>query len=509
MTALLEVRDLDKSFFATHAVDHVSFDVNAGEIVALLGENGAGKSTVIKMLAGVYAPDSGAMLLDGEDLDTPSARRKVSFVHQTLGLIEWMTVAENIALAMGFPRRAGVISTKATLAQAERVLDLIGGGVDPTARVFDLPRTERSLLAIARALVGEPALLVLDEPTASLPADDVERLFTVVRRLRDAGTGMIYVSHRLDEIYEIASRAVIMRNGVRVADAPVEGLGHDRLVELIVGHQARTVVFDPPGQDVRLGLDGVRVGDVGPVTTDIRTGEIIALAGLRGAGQTEIGRAIAGVLPPSSGTLRLDGAPIGYTDVRGAIDARVAFVTSNRETESLLPGMSVRENLFVNPALWGHPWHRPLSERAETRDAWDVAERYSVRPRDPELAADTLSGGNQQKVILARWLGLDCEVVVLEEPTMGVDVGAKAEIYDLLRHAAASGTTVVVVTTDLEEASLICHRALVLERGLVTAELTGDDITIAALTAAASGLDPAPGDHVIDDEAAPASLEQP
>lgn len=487
---LLAVRDLDKSFFATHAVDHVSFDVHQAEIVALLGENGAGKSTVIKMLAGVYKSDSGDIRLLGDDIDGAGVRKKVSFIHQTLGLIEWMTVAENIALSMGFPRTLGMISERRMNQQAEQVLEQVGGGIDPRTRIFDLPRTERSLLAIARALVGRPRLLVLDEPTASLPQDDVERLFTVVRRLRDQGTGMIYVSHRLDEIYQITSRAVIMRNGRLVADTSVEELSHADLVELIVGHETRDVVFDPPQPEQRVALSGVRVGDVGPIDLQVRRGEIIGLCGLRGAGHAEVGRAVAGVVPTTAGTLTMDGRENPYATVRDAITARVGFVTSNRETESLAPGMSVRENLFLNPSLWGTPWYRPLSEKAEAVRARQIADTYSVRPRDPELAADTLSGGNQQKVILARWLALGRDLVVLEEPTMGVDVGAKSEIYALLRDAANAGTTVVVVTTDLEEASLICHRALVFERGAVAAELTGDQITIGALTAAASGLAP-------------------
>ncbi|HBX79793.1 MAG TPA: sugar ABC transporter ATP-binding protein, partial [Propionibacteriaceae bacterium] len=196
MSALLEIRNLNKAFFATQAVDDVSFDVHEGEIVALMGENGAGKSTVIKMLAGVYKPDGGTMTVDGRPIEEVRDK-EVSFIHQTLGLIEWMTVAENIALGMGYPRRGPLIDKKAMITQATEVLDLVGGGVDPEARIFDLPRTERSLLAIARALVGSPKLLVLDEPTASLPQEDVEQLFVVLRRLKKQGTGMIYVSHRL------------------------------------------------------------------------------------------------------------------------------------------------------------------------------------------------------------------------------------------------------------------------------------------------------------------------
>jgi len=486
VTTLLEINNLSKAFFATQAVDDVSFHVNAGEIVALMGENGAGKSTVIKMMAGVYRPDGGTMLIEGRPLE--QHRDEVSFIHQALGLIEWMTVAENIALGMGYPTRGPFIDRKAMRRQALEVLELVGGGIDPDQRIFDLPRTERSLLAIARALVGNPKVLVLDEPTASLPQEDVERLFAVLRRLRDAGTGMIYVSHRLDEIYAIADRAVIMRNGAKVGDRAVADLPHKELVSLIVGREAVSVSFAPPQDRIRLQLKDVTVGEVGPLTLDIRAGEIVGLVGLRGAGQAPAGRAIAGVDRITAGAISLDGRELRLVDVKRAIRDRIAFVTSNRESESLAPGLTVRENLFLNPGLWGKKWYLPNLVKAERDRAVGITARYGVRPTDPELAADTLSGGNQQKVVLARWLSLGYDVIVLEEPTMGVDVGAKADIYALLREAADQGTAIVVVTTDLEEASLICHRAVVFERGRVRTEVHGADLSIANLMAAASGL---------------------
>ncbi|KZX20066.1 sugar ABC transporter ATP-binding protein [Rathayibacter tanaceti] len=486
---LLRVTDLDKRFFATHAVDRVSFDVEQGEIVALLGENGAGKSTVIRMLAGVERADSGRMELSGADLTSASVRRKVAFIHQNLGLVEWMTVAENIAQSLGYPRRLGLIDHREVRRQAERVLDLIGGGVDPDARIFDLPRTERSLLAIARGLVTEPKLLILDEPTASLPQADVERLFTVLRRLRDSGVGMIYVSHRLDEIYEIAGRAVVMRNGRVVADRSVAGLGPQELIELIVGRGTESAVFDPPQEAVRLELDEVEVPGAGPVSLSVRRGEVVALCGLRGSGQETIGRAIAGAVRRTGGRLLLDGEQYLPAGPAEAVERGVGFATSNRETESVAAGLTVRENLFLNPKVWGRgPW-RPRSQRSERAEAAEVLARFDVRPSDPELVLDTFSGGNQQKVVLARWFGVGRSVVVLEEPTMGVDVGAKAEIYALLRDSVREGTAAVVVSTDMEEVAKIAHRAIVFGRGRIVAELSGADVTIANLVAAASDLD--------------------
>ncbi|QTX05865.1 sugar ABC transporter ATP-binding protein [Agromyces archimandritae] len=486
---LLRVSGLEKSFYATRAVDDVDFDVHQGEIVALLGENGAGKSTVIKMLAGVYRADAGEMLLAGAALDG-GARKRISFIHQNLGLVEWMTVAENIAQGLGYPRNAlGLISRRRMNAQALRVLESIGGGIDPETRVFDLPRTERSLLAIARGLVSDPKLLVLDEPTASLPASDVERLFGVLRRLRDTGVGMIYVSHRLDEIYEIARRAVVMRNGRVVADRAVSEIAPRELVELIVGRSTETPAFAPPSAERRLELRRVRVGGGPPVSLDVRRGEILAVCGLRGAGQELLGRAIAGAARLDGGRMILDGARYAPASPAAAVSAGVAFATSNRESESVAAGLTVRENLFLNPRVWGRRAWSACTVRRERIQAHAVLAPFGVRPADPELSLDTLSGGNQQKVILARCFGRGREAVVLEEPTMGVDVGAKAEIYGLLGELAAAGTAVVVVSTDMEEVAKIAHRAIVMGRGRIVAELTGADLTIPGLIAAASDLD--------------------
>ncbi|WP_336632539.1 MULTISPECIES: sugar ABC transporter ATP-binding protein [unclassified Microbacterium] len=485
---LLEVDGLTKSFYATKAVSDASFSVRSGEIVALLGENGAGKSTVIKMLAGVYRPDGGTIRLLGAELDG-TTRKQVSFVHQNLGLIEWMTVAENIALTLGYPRTGlGLLSRTRMNARAAEVLASVGGGIDPTTRIFDLPRAERSLLAIARGLVSKPKLLILDEPTASLPAKDVERLFDVLRTLRDSGVGMIYVSHRLDEIYQISQRAVVMRNGRVVAETRVADLPPDTLVELIVGHGTKPPRIGAAGERERLTLRGVRVGDTGPIDLSVREGEILALCGLRGAGHEPIGRAVAGALPTTGGAMTLDGATYAPRDPGHAIAQGVAFATSNRESESVAAGLSVRENLFLNPRVWGRRAWQARRARGEGEQAAAVLAPYQIRPADPELPLDTFSGGNQQKVVLARCFGSARSVVVLEEPTMGVDVGAKAEIYDLLGTVAGAGTSAVVVSTDMEEVAKIAHRAIVFGRGRVVAELSGDDVTIGNLIAAASDL---------------------
>jgi ribose transport system ATP-binding protein len=488
-SALLEVRNLDKSFYATHAANNVSFSVNQGEVVALLGENGAGKSTVIKMLAGVYRPDSGDVYMDGQKLSLDGMSPQIAFVHQTLGLIEWMTVAENIAQIIGYPKKMGLISPHAMNQQAVNVLKIVGGGIDPDARIFNLSRTDRSLLAIARALIQKPKILVLDEPTASLPASDVARLFEVLKDLQATGVGIIYVSHRLDEVYEVAHRAVIMRNGSVVADREVKSLPKIELVSLIVGHEVLDSHFAAPGNEVQISLKDFAASGVGPLTLDIYKGEVIAFCGLRGAGQDEIGRAIAGVISDASGNISDSNGPLIYNKVSEAVKLGIGFSTSNRETEAVAIGMSVKENLFLNPSLWGRRIWQMTNLKKERAAAFPHLDKFGVRPRDPDLSLDTLSGGNQQKVILARWFGLDFKVMVLEEPTMGVDIGAKADIYGLFGDVTKVGTSLVIISTDMEEVVRVANRAVVFFQGKVVKVVEKNEITFNNLISTASNLE--------------------
>jgi ribose transport system ATP-binding protein len=489
MQPIVAMRQITKTFGGTRAVDAVDFDVRPGEVHALLGGNGAGKSTLIKVLAGVHQPDAGAITVGGRIVDPMVDRLPIAFIHQDLALVEWMSVAENIALAAGYPRRRALIGWSGVDAQARRALDLIGCAIDPETRVADLSRTDKSVVAIARALATDARIIVLDEPTASLPATEVARLFEVLDRLRAGGGSMIYVSHRLDEIFRIADRVTVMRDGRRVATQPVSQTTPAELVELIVGRtpprlEARAVVASGPSL---LAGRGFAAEDAGPVDFDIRPGEIVGFAGLRGAGQDVIGRAICGALPRLSGALVLGGAAIAPRTPADAVRDGIAFVSSKRQEESLALALAIRENLFCNPAVEARGVFSPITQSAETALALSRLRDVGARPLATEQAIHTFSGGNQQKVVLARWLGGGMRVLVLEEPTMGVDVGAKADIYALLDRHAAGGGAVIVVSTDLEEIAAICHRALIFDRGGITAELDATELTVPALIAACGG----------------------
>ncbi len=503
---LLRFDDIAKTFGATRALKGVSLDVRRGEVVALLGENGAGKSTLIKVLGGLFRPDRGQVLIDGVPYRHQvrgGGRSPVAFIHQDLGLVEWMTVAENIGLAGGFAggpapqaatgavapgrRRRFGIDWRRMNDQAREALALVGCAFDPDTRVASLSRTEKSLVAIARALMVDCDYLVLDEPTASLPADEVERLFAAMRRLKARGVGMIYVSHRLDEIFRIADRVAVMRDGLKVGETAVGETTPAELVSLIVGRSDLELFRKAalrPGP-VRASVTGLVTPSAGPVSFEVRQGELLGLVGLRGAGQEEIGRALFGAVP-HRGRVLVDGVAPDLSSPIAALAAGLGLMARDRAEESICPALSIRENCFLNPGAGGRGLFSPLSPAREAAMAFALGARVGLRPNDPALAIEGLSGGNQQKVVVGRWLATGRRLLVAEDPTAGVDIGAKADIYRLIALALDAGLAVVVVSTDFEEVAHICHRALVFNRGRIIAELAGEALSTAGVITAAS-----------------------
>ena len=479
-------KHLTKVFSATIALDDVSFEIGAGRIHALLGANGAGKSTLIKVLAGFHRSDGGTIELDGEEVRGAAA--DVSFIHQDLALVESATVAENIALTRGFPRRLGLIDWKRLHSHAETAMSAIGSGIPVTAHVADLTRAEQSMVAIARAVAADCRMLVLDEPTASLQDDDVRSLFRVVRRLVATGVSVLYVTHHLNEVFELADRVSVMRDGRLVADGDIGDFDHADLVRLIVGSDLatsapRAVPTTTTSREV-LRLGGVRLADRAPLwDLVLRRGEVVGLAGLRGAGQELLGRGLAGVEPLDVRTCHVDGEPTSVD----ALAALVGFASSRREAEGLAMTLTVRENMYLNPRLLGQSPLSRVTPRRERARASVLGAAVHLRPNSPDAVVATLSGGNQQKVVLARWLSANRRVLVLDEPTMGIDIGARAEIYELVRAATADGLTVVVVSSDFEELAVLCRRVLVLDRGRLAGELTGSDVTQDSILHLASG----------------------
>ena len=496
MTAspLLRFDGVNKRFGGTQAVDAVTLDVHGGEILALLGENGAGKSTLIKLLAGIYPADGGEIYFDGKPQSqwrsSDRAHQPVAFIHQDLGLVEWMTVAENVCLGMGYPRRFGLIDWAAASAIAERVMARVGCRIAPERRVFSLTRAEKSLLAIGRALEIRARLLVLDEPSASLPMSDVERLFGVLRGLKAQGMAIVYVSHRLDEVMAISDRAAVMRDGKLVAVKTTGQTNESELVNLIVG-KALAAAGDKAATAIQgepvLQLQAAASGNAGPLDLAVYRGEVLGLVGLRGAGHEAISKALFSREPLSAGLMLMQGRPVRFKTPADAIRGGVAYVAGERLEENLAASMTVLENLFPHPALHGDRGLAFDRRRREQSQSMALIRRFDVNPPAPNAEVQQLSGGNQQKVVLARWFHLVKPLVVLEEPTAGVDVGAKRQIYGVLRERAQAGTALIVVSTDFEEVATVCTRVLVFRNGRIAAELKGAQITVERLLLLAAG----------------------
>jgi len=483
---LIEFRRISRAFGGTQALREVSFSLLEGEILALVGENGAGKSTLIKILAGVDRADSGEIVFGGARAGQRSVPR-LSFLHQDLALVESMTVAENIALGLGYTRRRSLIDWRAVDRQARVCLERIGVQLPVEVKVAELPRAERSLVALARCLSAEPDAIVLDEPTASLEKVDAERLFAAMRGLRERGVAQIFVSHRLDEVMSIADRITVLRNGLHVATVPAAGVLIDDLVELITGHrpQAATRSQAVSRRQPTVVFDAVCANGVGPLDLDVAAGEIFGAVGLRGAGQAEIALLLSGQARAESGRVTLAGREFRPSSPRAALRAGASLVSGNRESSGMASTLTVHENLLLNPCVRGHSLWRPRGRRAEAHEAQALVERFDVRPPLPSLRMSSLSGGNQQKVILARALDLGKPLVVMEDPTVGVDVGARAAIYELVRAAANDGVCVVVVSSDFEEVATYCDRAAVFHRGVIVGVLEGEQLTTQNLVRAA------------------------
>lgn len=491
VAAVLDIAHLSKTFPGQRALIEVDLQVLPGEIHALIGQNGSGKSTVVKVLAGYHQPDPGAQAtVRGEPFSIGSAAAArlggLRFVHQDLGLVEALSVADNFHLTESQPSALAPVRRRDERAAAQAALAGLGFEIDPDALIGSLADSERTAVAVARALADMdqgPTVLVLDEVTASLPGPEVQRLFGALRRVAERGVAILFISHYLDEVLQLADRVTVLRDGRRITTAVVGDLSHDDLVQLLLGRQLLADSTHTPNLDCgrtpvlnvrRLGGGTVRSFDL-----DVAAGEVVGIAGLTGSGREEIAGLLAGRLP-RAGRIHVDGAAVPPGDPAAAIDLGVCLVPAERAAHALLPDVNVRENLTLpdTAAFWsGGVLHR-TPERAEVR-RW--IHELDIRPDQPEALVTTLSGGNQQKVVMSRWLRIDPHVLVLDEPTQGVDVGSKADIHRLIDGAAAAGSAIVVCSTDSDELVRLADRVIVLQRGSVVGQLTGEAITVEAI----------------------------
>jgi ABC-type sugar transport system ATPase subunit len=495
-TRLLEMRGIGKSFPGVRALQSVDFDVAAGEVHALLGENGAGKSTLMKILAGAYVADEGEIRLDGVPVHfswpEDALDAGIVTIYQELNLVPGLSVAENIFLG-DEPRtgRSAIIDWPAAHRRSAELLSRVGVSLDTRALVNTLGVGRQQLVEVAKALHRTPRLIVMDEPTASLGLAEIDELFRVIGELKARGVAIVYISHRLDEIFRIADRATVMRDGRVLATLPVAETDVGTLVHLMVGRQLEAALRapNPPAEGAEvLRIAGfTRRGAFEDVSFSVRRGEIYGLGGVVGAGRTELVRAIFGADPVDAGELFIEGRPVRIGSPRDAVRNGIAMLTEDRKAEGLVLGQPVRENIalaVLDRIARAVGFIPPARERAI---ADEFIRSLRIRTPDAEQAVVNLSGGNQQKVVLAKWLAVKPKVLIFDEPTRGVDVGAKAEIYTLIRQLVAAGMAVIVISSELPELLSLADRVGVLKRGKLVAELDAastDEATVLSYAAA-------------------------
>jgi ABC-type sugar transport system ATPase subunit len=505
-TAFLSLRGVHKSYPGVRAVVDVDIDLHANEIVGLVGKNGAGKSTMIKILAGLAQPDHGQILCAGNQvhLSGPgdAAALGLAFVHQELALVPNLSVAENVLLGLGFPTRArSLVRWPRLRERAAEVLARLEADIDPRALAGSLSVADQRMVMLARGLAADARLIVLDEPTASLTDAEIKHLFRVMRSLRDEGVCIVFVSHRLNEVLSMTDRIVVMRDGQVVSRHETGSLNHDTLVQAITGTAPADVITRPLTRQLTVDPDrreALRVDHVSlpPMLNDVSltayNGEVLGLAGLVGAGRTELCRVIFGLDRARSGTVSVHGRPIKPGRLRQALQRGVVLLPEDRRNQGTVLDFSIKRNITL-ATLGRHRWLRLLpfpSGKAESATAADMVGRLDIRASSHEQTVRTLSGGNQQKVVLAKWLKHGADVFIFDEPTHGVDVDGKREIYAIMRDLADEGKAVVFISSEFSELIGLSDRILVLAEGTVVSELPGDTTEAAILNecyAAAQG----------------------
>jgi ribose transport system ATP-binding protein len=487
---VLALTGISKSFPGVKALDSVALNIAGAEVVALIGENGAGKSTLIKILAGIHQPDSGAIRIADEvvELRSPrdSAHHGIAIIHQELELVDTLDVAANVFLGREptWGGAAKFIDSKQIYSKTEEILSRLRAPISTRAQVGSLSLAHRQMVEIARALSLNAKILLMDEPTSSLTAAETERLLEIVSELRGQGVAVIYISHRLTEVQRIADRVVVLRDGKNAGELQGAEITHDRMIQLMVGRDLESF-YSAPSQvasenSYELQKFRTRRYPQSEVSLTIRSGEILGVAGLVGAGRSELAEAIFGIQPPLSGGFFAGSDPMKIHSPRDAVARGVYLVPEDRRSLGLVTDMTVRENITL-PALDRYSFARFVQRKLESNVALKMCDALKIRTPSIEVAAATLSGGNQQKVVLAKWLSLNPKLILFDEPTRGIDVGAKAEIYQLMRRLAGEGVAIVMISSDMEEILGNSDRVAVMHEGRITGILDRAECTQEAI----------------------------
>lgn len=488
---VIHMEHIHKSFGGVHALNDVHMEVYAGEVHALLGENGAGKSTLIKTMTGVYQPDSGEIYLHAEPVrfsePRQAQRQGIGAIYQEPSLFPDLDIAENI-LAGRQPTRAGRVDWRAMYAQSRNLLAQLGVRLDPRTKAHNLSVAQQQMVEIARALSLDAQLLIMDEPTASLTPAEVEELFAIVRRLREAGTAIIFISHRLEELFEIADRVTVLRDGRYIGTRVISDVRTEELIQMMVGRQLDEMFpkQEAPVSDAVLEVTNLTTaGKFENVSFALRAGEILGLAGLIGAGRTDVARALFGVRPATSGSIKVDGRSVTIRSPQEAMDLGLGFVPEDRQHYGLVLPLSIADNITlpILPRFATAGW---LRERDAKKVAVRAARRLEVRSAGTDQKASELSGGNQQKVVLAKWLETEPRILILDEPTRGIDVGTKAAVHQLMSDLASQGVAILMISSELPEILGMSDRILVMREGRITGEFGRAEATQEKIMASAT-----------------------
>ena len=493
MEALLQLKGIDKAFPGVKALSGAALNVYPGRVMALVGENGAGKSTMMKVLTGIYARDAGTLLWLGKETTftgpKSSQEAGIGIIHQELNLIPQLTIAENIFLGREFVNRFGKIDWKTMYAEADKLLAKLNLRFKSDKLVGDLSIGDQQMVEIAKSLMTDAKIIIMDEPTAALTETEIDQLFGVVRRLKEKGVGFIYISHRMEEIFEIADKVTVMRDGLSITEYATKDVTMKQLVKDMVGREIDDFYPDrtPDHGPVAMEVKGLTENGVfKDVSFTVHQGEILGFSGLMGAGRTEIMRAIFGIDKYQSGEILLDGKPVKIRDPQDAIRHNIGFLTENRKDEGLILEDSLHDNIVL-PSIDGFVKHGLVDDKATDEFVRMLMKRLTVKAMRPDVSAGSLSGGNQQKVVLAKWIGSGSKVLILDEPTRGVDVGAKREIYDLMNELTDRHVAIIMISSDLPEVLGMSDRIAVVYEGKITGILDGKTATQESIMTLATG----------------------
>ena len=478
--SILHMQNICKAFSGVSVLQDVSLELKTGEVHALLGENGAGKSTLMNILTDVHLQDSGTIVFDGQTLEHQSVKKTealgIAFVHQELNLFNDLKVYENIFLNHEYCNRFGTLKKEAMIEKARELFESLGVSIDPNAVVRDLPTSQKQLLEIAKALFFNAKLLILDEPTTALNNDEIEHLFAILRRLKQEGKTFVFISHKMPEIFAISDRYTVLRNGEYIATGAIADTNPEEITSMMVGKSYSTgEVYTPrpTGEEV-LCLEGFTGAGFHDVNLSVRRGEIIGLTGLQGAGSSELLSCMFGVTEPTAGTLKIFGQS-RKSGIHAAMKAGVAMLPANRKENSVIPDMNILENAYISEhTLSGKVQH--ISYKKELQKYEDLKAQLNIKAVNHEDLITSLSGGNQQKVFLARWLNTNAQILLFDNPTQGIDVGAKAEIYRLILQLAEGGKTILINTLEIPELKRVADRCAVFFDGTVVKILSHDEI---------------------------------